>query len=40
MADMFERNKDFYSEEEQEKFKNNVVLQFGVGGIGCITIGE
>lgn len=37
MEDMFERNRSFYSEEEQEKLKNSVVLQFGVGGIGCIT---
>lgn len=37
MESMFERNKDFYSEEEQTKLRNSVVLQFGVGGIGCIT---
>lgn len=34
---MFERNKDFYSEEEQNNLKNSTVLQFGVGGIGCVT---
>jgi molybdopterin/thiamine biosynthesis adenylyltransferase len=34
---MFERNKGFYSEEEQIKLKNSTVLQIGVGGIGCVT---
>lgn len=37
MDSMFERNKAFYSDEEQRALKNGVVLQVGVGGIGGVT---